>query len=78
MFLLAHTLLKYNLTQMLFLQVQFGENDKNASHSSQYHHLFERNIQADPQRQCLQENIHNVDRLPAVSLLPKEKKRIIR
>ena len=79
MFLFAHTSLKYNLTQMLFLQVQFGENDKNDSHSSQYHRLFDRNIQADPQRQCLQENIHNVDRLLALSLLPKgEKRRIIR
>ena len=55
------------------------ENDKNASNSLQYHHLFDRNIQADSQRQCLQENIHSVDRLLALSLLPKgEKRRIIR
>ena len=33
MFLLAHTLLKYSLTQMVFLKVQLTENEKNASHS---------------------------------------------
>ena len=79
LFLLAHTSLKYSLTQMLFSKFSCGENDKNACHSSQYHRLFGRNVQADPRRRCLQGNIHSVDTLQAVSLLLEgDKKRIIR